>query len=157
MNKKLNAYVRTVLSTDFPVQSFFGTLTDSHPMMDHKRWQEAGSPHLLVAACGLPVKETNSLYIWFDNMSYGNHKCLACRFDLDTFNPKTSAPTDACIAPVGEATFLFDNVNDARPSYLVFPEYEDMSANTRRILWSKICPAEGIMTFPLAAASVEAE
>ena len=148
MNTKFNDYARTLLATTFPVRSFFGTLTAEHPLMDHTVWLKEGSPHMLVAAIGLPVKETNSFYVWFDNIAYGNYKCVVCRFDLDTFNPNTSVPTDGAIAPVGEATFLFDNANDPRPTHIVFPEYEDSRNDTRRVLWSKIQPADIMQLFP---------
>lgn len=149
MNTNFNDYVRDIFnSKNAVVRSFFHPLSgEEYEQADIEPWKEKGSPHLLVAASGLSVPETNSLYIWFDNITYGSAKCVLARFDLDTFNENKSAPTSACFSPVGVSTAVYQDEAGQRPVVIVIPDYEDSDGN-RAVVWSKVIPEDSLITFP---------
>lgn len=149
MNTNFNEYVQRIFnSKNALVRSFWHSLSDEeYAQAEIEPWKEQGSPHLLVATSGLRVPETNSLYIWFDNITYGSAKCVLARFDLDTFDENKSTPTEACFSPVGVSTAVYQDVAGQRPVVIVIPDYEDSDGN-RTVVWSKVIPSNDLVTFP---------
>ena len=149
MNTNFNEYVRDIFNSKHAlVRSFFHPLSDEeYEQAEIEPWKEKGSPHLLVATSGLREAETNSLYIWFDNITYGSAKCVLARFDLDTFDENKSTPTSACFAPVGVSTAVYQDAAGQRPVVIVIPDYED-SDGKRTVVWSKVIPSDDLVTFP---------